>query len=305
MKRLKDSLIKQSRLIDQPQFQSRNSRSSRNKKIQKIYKFALNPRGGQIEDINLAAEFSKEFKLAQKIKQIIERTIIFIKTKENNTKLTKFIFIALRSGIEFVLIQCNINLQCIITDELKPEIVILALSTGGTFGFIHGWFAAGFFLALTPSVLSVFLVRSLFQQYMHFRQYQRVLEISVKLSKDPEYRKAIMNKIDQINKQIEENMNLINLETLNWNKNPSIKQAAKRLGIFEKSPKIDGPLHINTLDVDLEVEQMLEDLGLLQKSKIPSTEELNEFLKSNPMKIRTMKDIVTDNVIMENELEIK
>jgi hypothetical protein len=202
------------------------------------------------------------------------------------------------------LIQCNINIQYVVISKVKPEIAILALSTGGRMGFIHGWFAAGFFLAVTPAVLSVLLVRSLFQQYMHLRQYQRVLDISVKLSKDPEFRKAIMNKIDQINKQIEENMNLINLETLNWNKNPAIKQAAERLGIFENSPKIDGPLHINTLDVDLEIEQMLKDLGFLQKPKVPSTEELNEFLKSNLMKIRTMKDIVTDNVISENELEI-
>ena len=52
----------------------------------------------------------------------------------------------------------------------------------------------------------------------------------------------MLDRIHNINKQIEENMNLINLKNLNWNKNPEIKQAAERLGIFENPPKIARPL---------------------------------------------------------------
>ena len=55
---------------------------------------------------------------------------------------------------------------------------------------------------------------------------------------------------------------------------------------------------------------MLENVGLLQKSKTSSIEEVNEFLKSNlelnPTKVKftDVKEIITDNLAIEDEIEI-
>ena len=302
MKRLKDDIIKKSRVIDTSSF--RNYSNYTDKRIKKIYNFALKPRGGQIEDIKLAQQFAQESKLAQQIKKMIHRTVIFLMTKENNARVFKRLFTVARLALQFVLIRCNIQIQYLVIDGITQQVAIISMCSGGTLGFIYGWFAAGTFLIVTPAVLSAFVLRSLFQQYMNFKQYQEILKFSVRLAKDKEFRESIINMIHGINNQIEENMNLINLKNLNWNKNPEIKQAAERLGIFQNPPKIDGPLHLDTLDFDLELEEMLENLGLLQKPKAPSIEELNEFLKSNPTTIKTLKDITTDTLISENELEI-
>lgn len=273
-------------------------------KIKKTYKFALSSRGGQIKDIELAHKFAQEFKLAQKIKIIIHRTIIFLMTKEKNARLLKRLLTAARLGIQFVLIRCNIQIQYLVIDEITKQVAIISMCTVGTLGFIHGWFAAGTFLIVTPTLLSAFVFRSLFQQYMHRRKYQEILKISTRLAKDKEFKERVTSNMHELGKQIEKNIQRIKLQNLNWNKNPEIKQAAERLGIFENPPKIDGPLHLDTLDFNLELEKMLENLGLLQKPKAPSIEKSNEFLKSNSTTIKTLKDIITDTLSSENELEI-
>ena len=122
---------------------------------------------------------------------------------------------------------------------------------------------------------------------------------------DTEFREHIQDVLKETYRQIEENSKRITLKDLNWNKNPAIKQACECLGIFENPPKIDGPLHLDTLDFDLELEEMLENLGLLKKPKAPSIEELNEFLKSKleSNSINTRK-ILIDTVSNDDKLKI-
>ena len=78
-------------------------------KIYKIYRVALNPRVGQIEDIliqaQLESEFSLEFTIAERIEQA------FIKTKENNADKLRFIFITTRLGLNLILVRCNIRVE--------------------------------------------------------------------------------------------------------------------------------------------------------------------------------------------------
>ena len=80
MKRLKNSIINESELVIKSERPTPNSRKIR---IKKIYKFALDNRGGQFEDFQINHEFSNEiFKLAQEIKRLVERLARFLKERE-------------------------------------------------------------------------------------------------------------------------------------------------------------------------------------------------------------------------------
>ena len=77
MKRLKNSIINESELV------IKSERPTRKIRIKKIYKFALDNRGGQFEDFQINHEFSNEiFKLAQEIKRLVERLARFLKERE-------------------------------------------------------------------------------------------------------------------------------------------------------------------------------------------------------------------------------
>lgn len=79
MERLKNSIIKKSKLVIKPDSHIPNSKEMR---IKKIYKFALRNRGGQFENFQVDHEFSNEvFKLAQEIKGLIERLTSFLKQR--------------------------------------------------------------------------------------------------------------------------------------------------------------------------------------------------------------------------------
>ena len=104
MERLKDDLLKKSKIIDSsPPINNLNSTNTR---IQKIYKFALNPRGGQIEDTQLA----------QHIKTIFIKTLSFLKRKEQNSRALKQLFMVPRVLLVFVLRRCNIQIDYIVTN---------------------------------------------------------------------------------------------------------------------------------------------------------------------------------------------
>ena len=254
------------------------------------------------------SKFEKEFKLASFIQKIFERTIVFLMTKKKNARYLKFLFIAAQAIIRFVLIRCNITIFYLESDQMDQPVAIMAVCSGGTLGFIHGWFAAGFLLGVTPAIVAAFIIRSFFQQYMHDKEYKKLADFMKKISQDKEFKEKMIMTINESIKQIDKRINQLKLENLNWNRNPDIKQAAERLGIFENPPEIGGPLHIESLDGDLEIEEMLKNLGLIQEIKAPSVEELNEFLKSNlesnSTTIKTIKDIIPDTLSGEDEIEI-
>lgn len=289
MEKLKNNIIQKSPVIEHSQTTNSSSSSSMNKKIQNIYRFALNTRGGQEYD----------FMLAEQIQNFVIRTAIFLKKNEKNTKV-KYLFRLARIGLQFILARCKIHYQYIITDEISKEIAFIAICSGGAAGFVLSWFAVGAVLIAPPTLLSAFFLRSMYQQYLHNGQYREILNFSKKLIKDEEFREETISMFIEAKKRIE-NSNRITLKHLNCNKNTAIKEAVERLGVFQNTPSIDGLLHINTLD--FESEEILEHLGLIQKpqGQTPSLEDLNEFLKSNP---RTTKNIITDTISHEDELDV-
>ena len=121
--------------------------------------------------------------------------------------------------------------------------------------FIYVWLTAGILIAAPPTILSALMIKSLSQQYMHQKNYQELMQFQYRLATNEKFRNEILQSIREKHKQFVENYNKVNIENLNWNANPKIKQAAERLGIFENPPEIAETLHIDTVDFNLELEK--------------------------------------------------
>jgi len=116
----------------------------------------------------------------------------------------------------------------------------------------------GAILASPPSLLSIFLLRSWYQQIQHNGEYTKFKNSIRRLFKDENFQEEMRNLAIETQKQVD-NSKKIKLEHLNWNKNPAIKQAAERLGIFQNAPSVHEPL---ILDPDLK--KILEEFGLIE-----------------------------------------
>ena len=248
MARLKNDIIKKSRLIEP------SKSSSKKSKIQKIYRFALDNRGGD----------DYKYQLADKIKDLVIKLAVFLKEKELRAKVLKLIFTQGRLVLQLVLSICKINLQYVVVDQVSPQVVVIACCTGGTTGFVCSWFSVGAILVAPPTLLSVFLLRSLAQQIQYNAEYTKLKNSIGRFLKDKNFQEDIRNILIETQKQMD-NSNKIKLEHLNWNKNLAIKEAAERLGIFENAPSATGPL---TLDLDPDLNKILEEFGLI---KTPNT----------------------------------
>ena len=253
MRRLRNDIINKSTLIKpKPSKLAKNPKSSLERKLQKIYRFVLSTRGG--------ADY--EYKLASQIENLVIQLAIFLKKKELNAKILKFIFRHGRLVLQLILARFNINLQYILVNPETQGIAVIACCTGGTAGFVLSWFSVGTVLFGPPTILSVFLVRSSLQQIIDDIEYIKLkknISKIYRIVKDENSIKEVTNIFLEAQKQID-NSEAIKLESLNWNKNP-----AERLGIFENPPCANKPLKLDTLDPNPELEKMLEELGIRTK----------------------------------------
>jgi len=279
MARLKKDLIKKSRLIEP--LKSRKKLNSKESKIKKIYRFVLGPRGGSDYD----------YQLANKIKDLVIELAVFLKKKELQGKVLKLIFSHGRLVLQLILATYDINLQLVVLDPISREVVAIACCTGGAMGFIVSWFSVAATLVAPPTILSVFLVRSLAQQIQHNKEYTKI----GRFLNDENFQENIKSIFIDAQKRID-NSNKIKLEHLNWNKNPAIKEAAERLGIFENAPRATGQFTLDTLDPDLN--KILKEFGL--------SETLNTKTRIKRIKGKTInfRDFVEGMVDGDNKSDL-
>jgi len=259
MKRLKNSIIKKSQLIEASNSKVTKFSSKGLKfrlKVQEICKFVFMPRGGVI------------------------RLAVFLKDKELRAEMFKILFTAVRISLQIVLSLCDINLQYVVVNEVNPQTVVIIICAGGTTGFVSSWFSVGAFLLTPPTILSFFLLRSLTQQFLHNAEY----------IKWERFQKEMKTFFIDIQKNID-NSNKIKLENLNWNKNPAIKEAAERLGIFENAPNAIGKLNLDTLDPNPDLKKFLEESGIIGTE----TTNLKTRIKRKIGKTVNFKDFVDNN----------
>jgi hypothetical protein len=271
MARLESSIIKKSRLLDPEPLKLPYKLSSKELRIKKVYMLALDIRGG----------IDSEYQLADRAKDIIMQLAVFLKKRELQGKILKFIFGHCRLILQFILSIYKIDLQFIVLDPPSLEIVAIACCTGGATGFVVSWLSAATTLMAPPTLLALLVVRSLGQQIRFNREYAKFIKTTGMLLKDKNFQEGIKSIIIDAQKKLD-NFDSIKLGHLNWNRNPEIQIAAEQLGIFENPPLVTGQFTPDTLDPGLN--KILEKFGLSKKliTKSPvkgKTINFRDFIK--------------------------
>jgi len=252
MARLKSAIIKKARLVNSEPLKLSSKLTPKELMTKKVYMIARHTRGGS----------DYEYKLASKIKDLVIQLALFLKRKELQGKVFKFIFGHGRLILQLILAIYKIDLQFIVIEAANFDAVVIVCCTGSVMGFIFSWFSAAATLVAPPTVLLTFLVRSLAQQIQCNRDYTKFREnISICLT-DKIFQGNLERTLIRTQKRID-NSNKIKLEHLNWNKNPAVKEAAERLGIFENVPSVTDQLTSDTLDPHLN--KIFEEVGLNEK----------------------------------------
>ncbi len=192
MERLKNSIIKKSKLViksDRPIFNSKEMR------IRKIYKVALENRGGQFENFQVDLELSNEgLKWAQEIKGLVERLASFLKERELKG-VARIFFKNGRLLLELILYKCRIDITySLLTEGLSTQVIVITATAGGAAGFIVSWFSVGASLAAPPVLISIFLIRiirSVAQQIINQRDYLKFKKLVKQMLDDDEIKQTI------------------------------------------------------------------------------------------------------------------
>ena len=189
MERLKNSIIKKSKLVrqsDRPIFNSKETR------IKKIYKVALENRGGEFENFQADHEFSNEvFKLAEEIKGLVERLARFLKERELKG-VARIFFKNGRLLLELILYKCRIDITySLLTEGLSTQVIVITATAGGAAGFTLSWFSAGASLVAPPVLISILLIRSVAQQIVNQRDYANFKKLVNKMLEDDELKQTL------------------------------------------------------------------------------------------------------------------
>jgi hypothetical protein len=173
MQRLKNSIIKKLKLklvikSDRPVSNSEEIR------IKKIYKFALENRGGQFENSQADHEFFNEvFKLAQEIKGLVERLASFLRERQLKG-VARIFFKSGRLILGLILHKCRIDITySLLSEGLSTQVIIITVVAGGATGFTVSWFSAGASLVAPPLLISMVLIRSVAQNIVNKRDYSK------------------------------------------------------------------------------------------------------------------------------------
>jgi len=273
-KRLINSIIKKSKLVKS----KTPILSSKEAKIKQISRFALVNRGGQIDesDVQLSNEL---FKLAQDIKNLVERLAIFLKERELKG-VAKIFFKSGRLILQLILYKCNITISYgSLTEGLSTQVILITATAGGTAGFIVSWFSAGAAL-ISPVLLSTVLaIRSVTQQIISERDYVKFKTMLNKMFDDDELKDTIRVFVTKFEDGTPASGTL-EMESLDFDKEPKLKHNfnLKSDENFEKSIKV----------------KMEEELGLIEN---PTKEQLQKIIQKKKPKGKTVlfKDFIREN----------
>ena len=189
MERLKKSIIKKSKSIIKS---DRPIPNSKEKRIKKIYKLALENRGGQFEDFQIESEFENEvFNLAQEIKGLVERLAGFLKERELKG-VARIFFKNGRLLLELILYKCKIDISySLLNERLSTQVIVITTTAGGAAGFTLSWFSAGASLVAPPILISTLLIRNAAQQIVNQRDFSKYKKMINRVLEDDELRETL------------------------------------------------------------------------------------------------------------------
>ena len=189
MERLKNSLIRKSRLVPS---RKRPRLTSKEAKIKKIYKFAWTGRGGQLDDLQVELQLTDQgFRLAQEIQRLVTKLAAYLKQRELKGILRIF-FKHGRLVLELILFRCNINISyAYLTEGLSTQVIVFTTLAGGATGFTIAWLSVGASLVSPPFLAGLLFIKSFREQWINLHEYKKFKEGIEKLLKDPEIRETI------------------------------------------------------------------------------------------------------------------
>ena len=208
MERLKDSLIKKSKLRSKSK---RTFFDSKKKRIKKIVRVALENRGGQFDLPVDPEKANKVVKLANYIKTYVELLATFLKQQELKQQelkgAAKIFYKSARVVLEFVLYTCRIKVYYVmLVKGLSTKMIAVTVAVGGATGFILSWFSVFAALVSPPVLMSTLLIRSFAAQLEERKEYQQYVKeyeeylkfkklMNQMLHDDPELLKELFLKI--------------------------------------------------------------------------------------------------------------
>jgi len=194
MARLKNAIIKKSRLVKPSKIKNFFAKE---KEIKKIYENFITTSGGKLD---------YKYALAEKIKDVVIDLLVLLKKKEIRSKVLKILFIKARLILELVLRIAKINPQYILIDGgVNHQIVVITCFTSGTVGFVCSWFSVAAMILTPSTIFSVFVLRNLALQILHNNQYKK-LNNSIRSflenrAKEARNRKEIQEQIEEMWKE--------------------------------------------------------------------------------------------------------
>lgn len=256
MELLKASLIEKSTLLNNYRPVFRSKRKKIKKRIKKIFKFALENRGGQLEGYEAS---NKIYNLAHEIKELVEKLATFLKRREMRG-IAKIFFKNGRLILELILYTCRVDMTYALLNEgMTTEVIVISTTTGGAAGFIVSWFSAGATLVFTPILISTLMIRSIAGQIVDLRNYSKFKKLlNHLLENDEELKKTILASF--VDTELPQT-NILEMKPWNLDENP--------MSEFKFTFDSD-----QTLEKFIKT-QMKEQLGLLEN---PSSDQITEII---------------------------
>lgn len=257
MKRLKASLIKKSTSLPKSDAPILNSKRAR---MQRIYRIVLEKHGGQLRNIRVDHEFYNEiFKIAQDIKNLVERLACFLKERELQG-VARIFFRNGRLLLELLLRQYQIDISySLLIDEVSPQVIVTTVCLGGALGFTLSWFFIAASLATPPLLVSTLIIRSVTQQVTDHREYAKFKKLVNQMLDDDDLKQTIRAFFTDGEVT---NSNRIEMKPFNSDR--------------KSLPEFNFDLQSNQTLQDFVKARMKEELGLVEN---PSQQELEAIIQ--------------------------
>jgi len=210
MKRLEKAIVKKSPLLksDPKELNKKlnkkrkiNKRRIKKRRIKKIINFALTQSGGQLEDLKTIEDLNNfqvhyecsnnnVVELAHIIRKTMETVVLSLKKNEQKAvilyKPTRFL-------LELLLCRCGISVNYVLSDdELDNRLIILTTTTGGISGYSSSWLSFAGSLIIGPLLtICGLLIRSLRQQSINEKDYEKFTQMFVRMLDDDKVQKSI------------------------------------------------------------------------------------------------------------------
>ena len=266
MERLKKSIINKSRLLapKTPILESKES------KIKRIYRVALDKRGGQLEQFEVDYTFSnKLFQIAQKIEQMDMRLTAFLKQRKLK-RVLKFFFSRGRVILELILYKCHIDISyAVLTKGVNTQLIVFTATTGGAAGFTFSWLTTGAALVAPPLLATTLFLRSVTQQMLHQVEYSKFKKMVNQILDNDDLKERLRLFFLEV-KDPATKFSRIEMGPSDLDQNPALKHAWEKLGICEDTPHFSGEFE------EFIKEKIKEDFGLI---KNPTETQLEEIIQ--------------------------